>query len=61
MDRAQITFDWAQSWLADQIEKGRPFEEVRADFNRAGPLLISLANAFGAASEARSDLMALTD
>ena len=61
MDRGQITFDWAQAWMADQIAKGRLFEDVRRDLNQAGPLLCSLANAFGAASEARSDLLALTD
>ena len=53
--------DWAQSWMAEQVAKGIPFEAVRADFNRAGPLLCSLANAFNAANEARRDLMALTD
>jgi len=61
MDRAQILFDWAQAWMADQIASGRPFEQVRSDMNQAGPLLCSLANAFGAAGAARSDLLALTD
>ncbi len=61
MDRNQIMIDWAQSWMAEQVAKGIPFEAVRADFNRAGPLLCSLANAFNAANEARRDLMALTD
>ena len=36
---------WARGWFTAETAKGRTFDSVRAEFNAASPLLVSLHNA----------------
>ena len=35
---------WARGWFTAEIQRGRAFEDIRAQFNAASPLLVSFHN-----------------
>ena len=51
MDNEHMLIDWSRGWLAAQLAKGRSFADIRAEFNAASPLLVSLYNAVTATDQ----------
>ena len=45
MDDHHTLIEWSRAWFTTETAKGRAFDDIRAQFNAASPVLVSLYNA----------------
>jgi len=48
---------WSRAWFTAELARGRTFDDIRYQYNAAGPLLCSLANAMDTTDQAQTDAL----